>query len=69
MTFETTGQIPGMGNGMAFPSMFPFAGGTQVGFCPLHIFEISLSCLVFLFEAFSDQLIGFPSNLSALAFL
>ncbi len=44
---ETTGQIAGMGNGMAFPSIFPFAGGTQVGFFSLHIFAIGLSCLEF----------------------
>jgi hypothetical protein len=30
--FSPLGQIPGMGNPMpgVFPSMFPFAGGTQV---------------------------------------
>jgi len=36
----TIGQIPGMANGIGFPSMFPFPGGTQVSCCLLYLYSI-----------------------------
>lgn len=30
LCYEMAGQVSGMPAGMSFPSMFPFAGGTQV---------------------------------------